>query len=138
MSCFEDAIRIMKEIMHDKNDYNENGILKCVSVEIYETTWKDGELIPTFPVMKYVDTVCKEPGKGNLYRTEKTIIEEDGTEKEIAVYINNTEESVMKYIKSGATVSTHQKNDSYVIYKISTGTYTFYYGVEIPRKNRKA
>ena len=133
---FDDAERIMKEIMHDKNDYNGNGILEYVSVEIYETTWNNGELTPTFPVMKYVDNKCTEPGKGELYRAEKTIIIENDEEKEIAVYIDETAESVMKHIKSGATVSVHEKKSNYVIYKIITDGFTLYYGVEIPKETK--
>lgn len=133
---FDDAERIMKETMHNKNDYNGNGILEYVSVEIYEATWNNGELIPTFPVMKYIDTECTEPVKGELYRAEKTIIIKNDEEKEIAVYIDGSEENVMEYIKSGATVSIHQKKSDYVIYKITTDTSISYYGVEIPREKR--
>lgn len=134
---FYDAERIMKEIMHDKNDYNGNGILEYVSVAIFETAWANGELTPTHIVMQYVDTECEEPGKGNLYRAEKTFIEENGKEKEIAVLISGTEDTVMEQIKAGATVSIHQKREDYVIYKIITDMSISYYGVEIPKENRK-
>ena len=42
----------------------------------------------------------------------------------------------MKHIKSGATVSVHEKKSNYVIYKIITDGFTLYYGVEIPKETK--